>query len=159
MKQSDNTHLAELNIATAVDDLESERLADSVAALDSINALAERSPGFVWRLKDESGNATDIRASDDPRTIVNLGVWETPEDLENFVWNTVHKRIYAERPRWFISSKQAHFVMWWVRVGHIPTIDEALERLSDLQTNGATERAFGWEALPNVKLWQEQRCA
>lgn len=159
MQQPHNTHLAQLNIATAVDDMESARLADFVAALDGVNAVAERSPGFVWRLQDESGNATGIQATEDPRLIVNLSVWETPEHLEQFVWNTIHKRIYAKRAKWFEAAGQANFVMWWVPAGHVPSVEEAFERLEDLRESGASERAFGWEALPNVKLWKDQRCA
>ena len=159
MIQPENTHLAEVNVATAVDDLESARLADFVAALDRVNDVAERSPGFVWRLKDDSGTSIDIQASDNPRYIVNLSVWETPEHLEQFVWNTIHKKVYQKRSKWFEAPKTAHFVMWWVPIGHEPTVEEALDRLQDLNDNGPSERAFGWELLPNVRLWEKQRCA
>lgn len=159
MIQPENTHLAQVNVATAVDDLESARLADFVAALDRVNGVAERSPGFVWRLKDDSGTSIDIQASDNPRYIVNLSVWETPEHLEQFVWNTIHKRVYQKRSKWFEAPKTAHFVMWWVPVGHEPTVEEALDRLQELNANGPSDRAFGWESLPNVRLWQKQRCA
>ena len=159
MIQPENTHLAEVNVATAVDDLESARLADFVAALDRVNNVAERSPGFVWRLKDDSGSSIDIHASDNPRYIVNLSVWETPEHLEQFVWNTIHKRVYQKRSKWFEAPKTAHFVMWWVPIGHEPTVEEALERLQELNAHGPGERAFGWESLPNVRLWEKQRCA
>jgi len=159
MIQPENTHLAEVNVATAVDDLESDRLADFVAALDRVNDVAERSPGFVWRLKDDSGTSIDIQASDNPRYIVNLSVWESPEHLEQFVWNTIHKRVYQKRSKWFEAPKTAHFVMWWVPIGHEPTVEEALDRLQDLNANGPSERAFGWESLPNVRLWEKQRCA
>lgn len=158
-EQPENTHLAELNIARAVDDLESDRLKDFVAALDPVNAVAERTPGFVWRLKDESGDATDIRIDDDPRVIVNLSVWETAEALEKFVWQTVHKRIYEKRSKWFERPPQTNFVMWWVPVGHEPSVDEAMARLEQLRANGPTPEAFGWESLPSVKLWRSMRCA
>ena len=159
MKQPENTYLAQINVATAVDDLDSSRLADFVAALDRVNAVAERSPGFVWRLMDEEGNATGIHVSDDPRMIVNLSVWKTPEHLEQFVWKTVHKLVYHRRSKWFHTPEVANFAMWWVPVGHEPTVDEAMDRLVDLRANGPSERAFGWEALPSVTLWKEQRCA
>lgn len=159
MRQPPNTHLAQLNVATAIDDVESARLADFMAALDRVNAVAERSPGFVWRLKDDQGNSTSIKVSDDPRFIVNLSVWERPEDLEHYVWNTVHKQVYAKRENWFEKPEKPYFVMWWIPAGHIPTPEEAMERLADLQENGPSDRAFGWEALPNVQLWKKQRCA
>ena len=159
MIQPAGTHLAELNIAKAMDNLDSERLADFVAAIDKVNGIAERADGFVWRLKDESGNATEIQATDDPRMIVNLSVWETAGHLEHFVWNTVHKQIYNKKAKWFEAPAEAHFVMWWVPEGHEPTVEESMHRLAYLNENGPSGHAFGWESLPNVQLWKEQRCA
>lgn len=158
MHQPANTHLAQLNVARALDDLDSPRLADFIAALDGVNAVAERSPGFVWRLKDDGGNATDIKVTDDARFIVNMSVWETPAHLEQFVWNTVHARVYDKKGKWFEPSPVAHFVMWWVPVGHEPTTDEAMARLAHLRAHGPCEHAFGWESLPNIKLWMSKRC-
>ncbi len=148
-----------MNVVTAVDDVESERLKDFVAQLDCANEIALRSEEFVCRFKDESENSTNVKVGDNPRVIVNLSVWETPEALEKFVWNTIHKRVYAKRGKWFEALTQAHFVMWWVPADHKPDVDEALARLADLNANGSGERAFGWDALPNVTLWKGQRCA
>jgi hypothetical protein len=159
MKQPAGTHLAQLNVATALDDLDSERLADFVGALDKINATAERSPGFVWRLKDEGGSSIDIKTSENSRFIVNLSVWETPSHLEHFVWNTAHKHVYRKKANWFERPKNAYFVMWWVPEGHMPSAEEALDRLADLNADGPGERAFGWESLPNIKLRKREQCA
>lgn len=160
IEQPQGHHLAQLNVAQALDDLDSARLADFVAALDKVNAVAERSPGFVWRLKsDEGDNALDIAVSDDPRLIVNMSVWQTPEHLEQFVWNTIHKQVYNRKAKWFAAPERAHFVMWWVAEGHEPTVDEALARLDLLRSSGPSEDAFGWESLANIKLWMSQRCA
>jgi hypothetical protein len=142
-----------------VDDVESPRLAAFKAALDPINALAERSPGFVWRLTGESGNATDVRVSDDARFIVNMSVWETPAHLEQFVWNTVHARVYEKKGNWIETMATPHLAMWWVPIGHRPTVDEAMARLAHLTARGTSDHAFGWEGLPNVKLWMSKRCA
>jgi hypothetical protein len=160
LTQPPGHHLAQLNVAKALDDLDSPRLADFVGALDRVNAVAERSPGFVWRLKDaDAGNATSIKATEDPRVIVNMSVWSTPEHLEHFVWNTIHKRVYGKKHNWFETPRQAYFVMWWVRIGHRPSVEEAMERLAHLDRNGPSEHAFGWESLPHVKLWMSQQCA
>lgn len=159
IEQPAGTHLAQLNIARALDDVESARLADFMAALDRINAVAERSRGFVWRLKDGSGNATDITLDDDPRMIVNMSVWTTPEHLENFVWKTVHKQVYGRKAEWFERMAQPHFVMWWIPEGHTPSLDEAVARLEKLRASGPTAEAFGWESLPNIRLWMNQQCA
>ena len=157
--QPEGTHLAQLNVARARFDLEDARMADFVGALDRVNAIAERSPGFVWRLQGDVGNATDVKVTDNPRFIVNLSVWQKPEQLEHFVWNTIHKRVYQRKGSWFEPLGTPHFVMWWVPVGHEPTPEEAMARLADLAQLGPSERAFGWESLPNVKLWMIQRCA
>lgn len=159
VRQPANTHLAQLNVAKAIDELDSKRMADFIAALDRINGVAERSPGFVWRLKDDSGNATDIETTDDPRFIVNISIWETPANLEQFVWNTVHKRVYDKKSEWFEAPAHAHFVMWWVPAGQTVSAEEALARLDHLNANGPSDRAFGWESLPNVQLWRQQQCA
>lgn len=157
--QPAGTHLAQLNVARALDDLESARLAPFMAALDGVNALAERSPGFVWRLKSDAGNATDIKVSDDARFIINMSVWETAGHLEQFVWNTVHARVYDKKANWFEAPKTPHLVMWFVPAGHRPTAEEAMERLAHLTADGPSAHAFGWESLPNVKLWMSKRCA
>lgn len=159
MIQPPNTHVAQLNVGRAVDELDSPRLAEFMGALDRINAIAERSPGFVWRLKSDSGNATDIKVSDDPLFIINMSVWETPAQLEQFVWNTVHARVYEKKANWFEKATQPYFAMWWVPVGHQPSTDEALARLEHLRSRGASEHAFDWESLPNIKLWMSKRCA
>jgi Domain of unknown function (DUF3291) len=159
MIQPPQTHLAQLNVARALDDLESPLLADFMAALDLVNAVAERSPGFVWRLKGDGGNATDVRTGEDPRLIVNLSVWETPGHLEHFVWNTVHARVYEKKARWFEPMPAPHLVLWWIPVGHHPTLDEAMQRLGHLTTHGDSDDAFGWKRLPNARLWMERRCA
>jgi hypothetical protein len=153
-------HLAQLNVGRALDAMDSPRLAEFMGNLDRVNAIAERSSGFVWRLKgDGTNNATDVKVSEDPLFIVNLSVWVSPAHLEQFVWNTVHKRFYDKKANWFEAPAQAHFVMWWVPEGHKPSTQEALERLEHLRNQGPSDHAFGWESLPNIKLWMSKRCA
>lgn len=149
---SETKHLAQLNIATALDDMDSEQLSAFVARIEAVNEVAERADGFVWRLKDEDGgDATNIRIGDNPRLLVNMSVWESAEHLQDFVWNTIHKRLVNKKEGWFETPKSAHFVMWWVEPGHIPTVEEAFERLEDLRANGTSERAFGWAAVSAFK--------
>ena len=153
-------YLAQLNIARLKYDFEDPRVADFANNLDLVNGIAERSEGFVWRLQDEAaGNAIDMRAFDDPAVITNLSVWQTPEHLERFVWNTVHKRFYQRRAEWFSLMEKQHFVMWWVDEEHEPSLEEAKARLDHLDANGDSDFAFGWSHLPHVKLWQQARCA
>ena len=151
--------IAELNVGRAAHDLDDPRMAGFMDNLVRINALAERSKGFVWRYKDESGNATSTKIGGDPRAILNLSVWETAADLEAYVFGTVHARFYARKAEWFEALSQAHFVMWPVEAGEIPTVEDALARLDEFRRTGPTDRCFGWEALPNARLWIEKRCA
>src|SRR5437762_3190760 len=152
-------HLAELNIGHLRHDLSDPRMADFVDNLERVNGIAERSEGFVWRLKDETGTATNIKAFDDPRIIVNMSVWENIEALERYVWQTVHKRFYGRRHEWFDKPVGAYLVMWWVAAGHRPTVTEAVARLDHLKSHGPTDYAFGWESIPAAQLWKTARCA
>jgi len=135
-------HLAEINIALPVEPLDSPRLAEFVAALDSINALADESPGFVWRLQTEDGDATAIRVLDDERLIVNMSVWETIEALGDYVFRSVHTDFLRRRREWFVPMREFMTVLWWVPTGTVPTVAEAEERLRHLQANGPTAHAF-----------------
>jgi hypothetical protein len=138
-------HIAELNIARLLHPIEDPRVAGFADNLDRVNAMAERSAGFVWRLKDDAaGNATGIEVTDDPMIIANLSVWESVEALEKFVFRTVHSRFYARRAAWFEKPAEAHFVMWPVAEGHQPSLAEALARLDMLRQNGDGPNAYGW---------------
>ena len=153
------THLAQLNIGKFRAPKDDPRMADFFGNLDRINAAAERMPGFVWRLKDDSGNATNIAWAGAHDIAVNLTVWESVEALEKFVWQTAHTKIYARKGEFFEKMETPHFVMWWIEAGHIPTVAEAKERLDHLTAHGPSEFAFGWETAPAARLWQDKRCA
>ena len=151
-------HVAQFNIARLLAPLDDPLLADFVANLDRINAIAERSEGFVWRLKDDSGNATAFRLFANSDMAVNLSVWESVEALEKFVWNTAHARIYNGKGAWFETMATPHLVMWSVPAGHIPSLEEAKGRLDHLTQFGDSDHAFGWSHLPHVKLWMTKKC-
>ena len=160
MQQPANHHLAQLNIGRIRYEVNDPRMAGFVDNLVSVNAIAERSPGFVWRYTDASGNATSTRPyAGDPLMAVNMSVWENIESLEKYVWQTVHKRFYSQRHEWFEKMNERYFVMWWVPAGHRPTIAEAIERLEHLKANGSSDHAFAWESLPSAQLYKTARCA
>ncbi|HZW11720.1 MAG TPA: DUF3291 domain-containing protein [Noviherbaspirillum sp.] len=140
-------HLAQVNIARARAPLEDPLMSGFVARLDEINALAEASPGFVWRLKTDDGNATALRPYDDERIMVNMSVWETPEHLKQYVYRSAHVQVMRERKAWFERFDDVYLALWWIPAGHIPTIDEAKERLRHLQLHGETEYAFSFASL------------
>lgn len=134
-------HLAQLNIARLLEPLESPRLADFVAALDEVNAVADSAPGFVWRLQSESGNATDIRPWGDD-VIVNMSVWESVEALRAYVYDPAHAAVLRRRRDWFSALGAPHLVLWWLPVGHLPDLDEAHARLELLERVGPSVEAF-----------------
>lgn len=138
-------HLAQLNIARLTAPLDSPPLADFVANLDRINALAEGSPGFVWRLKDEAGDATAIRPLGDD-TIINVSVWQDLASLQAFVYRSAHVEIMKRRKEWFEALAEAFVVLWWVPAGHQPTAHEAVDRLALLRRDGPTPQAFGFKS-------------
>jgi hypothetical protein len=152
-------YLAQLNIGRVRYPLDDPRMADFIDNLALVNGIADRSEGFVWRLQDDSGNATNFKAFDDPRMNLNMSVWEDVEALERYVWQTVHKRFYGRRHEWFDRLDGPYFVMWWIAPDHRPIIAEALERLDHLKAHGPSEYAFGWESIPAAKLWKTARCA
>ncbi len=128
--------------------LDDPRMAGFVAALQPINALAEASPGFVWRLQDEAGDATAIRAFADPDVLVNLSVWESLEALREFVYGNDHRELLKARAQWFHKSQTPHLVLWWIPAGHTPGLAEAKEKLALLQAQGPGEQAFDFRHAP-----------
>ena len=133
--------LAQLNIALMVAPLESPLLKDFVDNLDRINELAEQSPGYVWRLQTDDGNATAIRPFGE-EYLVNLSVWKSIESLHHYVYRSAHIEIMRRRKEWFHQMQEAYTVLWWVPEGHRPTVDEAKVKLQLLKDKGSTAEAF-----------------
>lgn len=139
--------LAQLNIAKAKYALESLEMIDFVDNLEPINRLAESSEGFVWRLKDDSGDATDIQAFSDPNIIVNMSVWDSPDALKTFMFKTHHRDFMRRKKEWFEPISDHSYVLWWQPIGHIPTIEQAIEKLELLRRLGETPSAFTFKSL------------
>jgi hypothetical protein len=133
--------LAQLNVAAMKAPLDSPTMADFVANLDRINALAERSPGFVWRLASDDGNATAFRPLGE-HVLVNLSVWADVPSLSRYVYRTAHVEIMRRRREWFDRMAAAYMVLWWVPAGHRPTFAEAIARLERLRADGPSAAAF-----------------
>ena len=134
--------LAQLNVGRLLAPVESEQIAGFVAALQPINAIADASPGFVWRLQTDAGDATSIRPTEDDLFLINMSVWSSLETLRAFTYDTAHVGILRQRRAWFERLATAHLVLWWVPAGHIPSVDEALDRLDHLRQHGPTPAAF-----------------
>ncbi len=134
--------LAQVKVARLRAALDAPELADFVAALEPINALADRAPGFVWRLQTEDRDATAIRVFDDERIIVNLSVWETVEALEAFVYGSRHAGVMRRRREWFERLGEAQLALWWLPAGEVPTVLQARQRLEQLQLHHASPDAF-----------------
>jgi hypothetical protein len=140
-------HIAQVNIARMKAPLDDPLLTGFVARLDEINALADRSPGFVWRLQTSGGNATYLRPYDDDRILFNMSVWETADTLKRYVYRTAHAQLLRQRQEWFDKFDGAYVALWWVPAGHIPGIDEAKKRLAYLDAHGPTQFAFGFQSI------------
>jgi hypothetical protein len=140
-------HLAQINIGRLIAPVDDPKIAEFVAQLDPVNALAATAPGFVWRLQSSSGNATDIVYSDDPFVIVNMSVWESVEALRDFVYKTNHLDVLRDRAKWFEKMEKAHYCLWWIPSTHIPTVAEGRERLEHYQLHGATPFSFWFSKL------------
>ena len=144
---SDGLHLAQVNIARMNAPLESAEMADFVARIAELNALADASPGFVWRLQSGAGDTTYLRPYDDDRILFNLSVWKSVEKLRAFVYRSVHAEVMRARHQWFGKFDQSYLALWWIRVGELPSIDEAKARLALLERDGPTPRAFTFKTL------------
>lgn len=135
-------HLAQINVARALAPLDDPQLAGFVARLDDINALADRSAGFVWRLQSDSGNATDIQVSDDPQFIVNMSVWQDLDSLFAYVYRSDHLQVMARRRQWFEKPAGAFMALWWLPAGDLPSVEDGLARIALLDRRGPTSEAF-----------------
>lgn len=138
-------HLAQINIARMLAPIDDPIMQDFVNQLPAINALAEQSPGYVWRLQSEAGDATSIKVYDDDMIIVNLTVWENLDALRHYVYKSAHSGVMRDRKRWFEKFEGPYYAMWWIPEGHIPTTEEAKQRLEHLRTHGETNYAFSFK--------------
>jgi hypothetical protein len=139
-------HLAQINVGRLVGPPDDPRVRPFMDALDRVNALADSSPGFVWRLQSDSGNATDMQPTADPLFIVNMSVWQDADALFDFVYRSAHTPEMARRREYFARFDGAYQALWWVPAGHVPTIDEGLSRLWRLDRYGPTAHAFTFKA-------------
>lgn len=160
MSQSGH-HLAQLNIGRLLAPVDDPRVAEFMGALDLVNGIGKRSPGFVWMMEGSGepglGNTENCIAGD-PQFVANLTVWTDVASLEAFVWNTVHRQFYTRRAEWFEVMGDQHFVMWFVPQDHRPTLDEGLARLEHMRAHGASDHAFGWDWLAGANLWKRRSC-
>jgi len=139
--------IAQVNIGRIRAPLDDPLLAGFVARLEDINALADSTPGFVWRLKTDVGDATSLRPYDDDRILINLSVWANPGDLRDFVYRSAHAGVMRQRKSWFERFDGMYYALWWVPAGHIPDIGEAKDRLAHLRKHGESAHAFSFAKL------------
>jgi hypothetical protein len=138
-------HLAQINIARMLAPIDDPLMADFVAQLPAVNALADTSPGFVWRLQTESGDATSVKVYEDELIIVNISVWESVESLREYAYRSTHTGVLKYRTKWFENIKGPYMALWWIPAGHIPTPEEGKARLDYLREHGDTAYAFSFK--------------
>lgn len=134
--------IATSNVARMLGEIEDEVMSGFVERLEPLNALADESPGFVWRYQTDAGDATEVRVFDDELILFNMSVWESIEALEAYVYRSNHVGALQKRAAWFERPTRAPLVMWWVQAGHIPSVEEAKERFDLLWRDGASPQAF-----------------
>ena len=139
-------YLAQMNIAKAKYALDDPKIKEFVDNLETVNATAERSDGFVWRLKDDSGNATSFRVFDDPNILVNMSVWRSIDALKNFMFRTHHKYFLRRKKQWFEALPEDTYVLWWIERDKIPSIEQGVQRLSYLRQWGDSPYAFTFKS-------------
>lgn len=135
-------HLAQVNVATSRAPMDDPIMQGFVDRLETLNALADSSPGFIWRLQTDDGDATAIRVFDNPLILFNLTVWESVEALEAYVYKSDHVNAVKRRMEWFEKPEQTPFALWWIPAGHIPDEVEAKVRLEKLWRDGPGPEAF-----------------
>ena len=140
-------HLAQINIGRLVAPITDPQIAGFVSQLEPINQLAEQSPGFVWRLQSDQGNATDLAYNEDPTMLLNMSVWESVESLKAFTYNSQHMQVFKQRKDWFQKLDLPHYCLWWVPIGHLPTVAEGRDRMEHYQQHGATAKSFWFSQL------------
>lgn len=138
-------HLAQVNIARMLAPLTDAQMKGFVARLDEINAIADASPGFVWRLQTDEGNATSLRPFEDDLILVNMSVWASLPDLLAFVYKSQHRQVLQQRGNWFERFEGPYVALWWVPAGHLPSVEEAKERLLYMRIHGETPFAFSFK--------------
>ncbi|MGD9793410.1 MAG: DUF3291 domain-containing protein [Acidimicrobiia bacterium] len=139
---SSTHHLAQINIGRLRAPSDDPMIAPFMDALDEINALAEASPGFVWRFQTDEGNTTSVRPYDDELILINFSVWESIEALSDYAYRTDHATFLRRRREWFERMTDAYLALWWVPIGHHPTEHEAIARVEHLRAHGPTPHAF-----------------
>jgi hypothetical protein len=135
-------HLAQINIARMKAPLDDPLMQDFVAGLEPINALADTAPGFIWRLQDETGDATSLRPFPDDFLIVNMSVWDSVESLRQFTYKTAHVEYVRQRKQWFEKLDQPIYALWWLPAVQLPTVAEGKTRLEHLIEHGDSPTAF-----------------
>jgi hypothetical protein len=137
-------HVAQINIGRLRAPIDDPLIAEFRDALEEINALAERSPGFVWRLQTDEGNATALHPTGEELVIPNMSVWESTDALADYVFRSDHTAFLRRRFEWFERYGSAYVALWWVPAGQVPTLAEGLERLALLERDGPTQDAFSF---------------
>jgi hypothetical protein len=140
-------HLAQVNIARLAAPLTDPRLADFVARLDAVNAVADASPGFIWRFQDSAGNATYLRPYPDESILFNMSVWESLAALKAYVYRAQHADVLHRRREWFEHIDGPYLALWWTPAGRLPTVAEAVARLDHLRAHGPTPSAFNFKQV------------
>lgn len=135
-------HLAQVNIAHMIAELDDPIMSGFVARLDEINRLAEKSQGFVWRFQTQAGDSIYLRPYSDNSILFNMSVWESIDDLRDYVYASAHLELLKSKGNWFSKPDRPHLALWWIKKGDTPSVAEAMKRLQHLREHGPSPVAF-----------------
>jgi hypothetical protein len=150
-------HIAQINVARLIAPIDNPKILDFVANLDQINSIAESYKGFVWRLKDDSGNATSMKIFEDPLIIVNMSVWETIEDLFDYTYSSDHIDVFRRRGEWFEKHESQHLALWWIPSNSTPSAEDGKEKLQYINDHGPTPFAFTFKKRFTIEAMKQYR--
>ncbi|MGB0679452.1 MAG: DUF3291 domain-containing protein [Polyangiales bacterium] len=140
-------HLAQYNTARILAELDDPKMRGFVDNLDRINALADKAPGFVWRVQTERGHSVDLRPYPDKKILITLSVWESVAAVRHFTYAAAgeHAGMLRQRDQWFEHPEGEYIALWWIPAGTLPTVPQAVERLEHLRQFGPTPYVFNFK--------------
>lgn len=119
-------------------------MTDFVLASPKVNALADCSPGFVWRYESDETESFNINPFGKDLMYANLSVWEDLASLKHFVYETWHAEVAENQKKWFHPLK-VNYVLWWIKANSLPTLEEGVERSQYLEKHGPSPYAFNFK--------------
>lgn len=109
-----------------------------------INAIAEASPGFVWRYVEAGTRDVEFVQFVDGSFLGALSVWESIEALKAFVYGKAHLEMMRRKAEWMSNMAERSYVLWHVERGIQPRPEEGWKRLVHFRENSDSAMSFSF---------------